>query len=111
MNVGATLVREKKPYQSMIGMEQSYLLRNLSNLDLHTIYRVLMTTEQGLTEQQVQRALQKHGTNVPAHESAPPWYRMFLRYLKKPFVLVLLVIGTVSFLTGDLRATVVVSVM
>jgi Mg2+-importing ATPase len=111
MNKWTRPVREKEQYQSMTGMEDSHLLRNLSNLDLRTVYRVLMTSELGLTEQHVQRALQKHGKNVVAHEPPSPWYRMLLRYLKNPFVLVLLVIGVVSYLTGDLKATVVVSVM
>lgn len=92
-------------------MNDSHFLRNLADLDLRNVYRVLATSEQGLTEQQAELARQKHGKNVVAHEPPPPWYRMFWRYVKNPFVLVLLTIGTVSFLTGDLRATTVVSAM
>jgi Mg2+-importing ATPase len=111
MNMSPTPIHQKKRSQSETSLGEAHLLRNLSNLDLRTVYRVLMTSEQGLTEPHVQRALQKHGKNVVAHEPPPPWYRMLLRYVKNPFVLVLLVIGTVSFLTGDLKATVVVSAM
>ena len=92
-------------------MGEVHLLRNLSNLDLRTVYRVLMTSEQGLTDSHVARRAEKYGKNEVAHEPPPPWYRMLLRYLKNPFVLVLLVIGTVSYLTGDLKATLIVAVM
>ena len=92
-------------------MGEVHLLRNLSNLDLHTVYRVLMTSEQGLTEAHVARLVDKYGKNEVAHEPPPPWYQMLWRYLKNPFVLVLLVIGAVSYLTGDMKATFIVAVM
>jgi Mg2+-importing ATPase len=92
-------------------MGDAHLLKNLSNLDLPTVYRVLMTSEQGVTEQHVQHARRKHGKNVVAHEHPLSWYRMLLRNFKNPFVLVLLVIGAVSYLTGDLRVAIIVSVM
>ena len=45
------------------------------------------------------------------HEKPVSWYMMIFNNLKNPFVLILIVLGTVSYLTGDLRATIVVFVM
>ena len=93
MKVSPRTVHQTQQAQSEAGMGEVHLLRNLSNLDLHTVYRVLMTSEQGLTEAHVARLVDKYGKNEVAHEPPPPWYRMLFRYLKNPFVLVLLVIG------------------
>ena len=111
MNGNTAMVHEKTQPRAETSMGEVHFLRNLSNLDLRTVCRVLMTTEQGLPDSHVALRVEKYGKNEVAHEPPPPWYRMLFKYLKNPFVLVLLVIGAVSYLTGDLRATVVVAVM
>ena len=111
MNVIPPTGREKEQSQPETTTGEAHLLRNLSNLDVSTVYRVLMTSEQGVTEQHVQHARRKHGKNVVAHERPLPWYRMLFKNFKNPFVLVLLAIGAVSVLTGDLGVAIIVSVM
>ena len=104
-------VHEKRRTQSTTSMGESHLLRNLANFDVPTVYRTLLTSERGLTDLQVQHARRQYGTNVVAHELPVPWYRRLLHYCRNPFILVLLVLGTVSGVTGDLKATAIVSVM
>ena len=57
----------------------------------------------GLTESDVQERLQTVGRNVVAHERATPWPLMLLHNARNPFILVLVVLGAVSYATGDLK--------
>jgi Mg2+-importing ATPase len=87
------------------------LLLRVSGSDPSSTLQLLATTEQGLTESEVARRLEQHGKNEVAHERAVPWYWMLLRNFKNPFVMVLMVLAFVSYLTEDMKGTIVVSLM
>ena len=89
----------------------SSLLLALSNADSAMALQAMKTSEQGLTEVRVAHALKKYGKNEVAHEKPLPWYWMLLGNFKNPFVLVLLVIGAVSYLTNEMKSTIVVALM
>jgi len=82
-----------------------------SDADASTALEQLESNGNGLRPEQVAERLGEYGPNQIAHERPPRWYHLLLRNLRNPFVLVLLVLGAVSFGTGDTRGTVVVSVM
>ncbi len=87
------------------------LLLEASEVDSTSALQALETSEHGLTESEVAHRLEHYGKNEVAHERPLPWYRMLLRNFKNPFIVVLVALGSVSFLTGDLKGTVVVSIM
>jgi Mg2+-importing ATPase len=76
-----------------------------------SVFETLGTTPEGLTEPEVAERLKTHGRNTVAHERATAWPVMLLNNFRNPFILVLFVLGSVSYATGDLRGTAVVSVM
>jgi Mg2+-importing ATPase len=78
---------------------------------LVSVFETLGTTSEGLTEAEVADRLRTYGRNTVAHERATVWPLMLLNNFKNPFILVLFVLGSVSYATGDLRGTAVVSVM
>lgn len=86
------------------------LLRS-SEVDGSSALHALETSEHGLTEREVANRLEQYGKNEVTRERPPAWHWMLLRNFKNPFIVVLVVLGSVSFLTGDLKGTVVVSVM
>src|SRR3990167_5520756 len=96
-------------------MKDSYadkeLLLTVSNLPLAEVYIKLKTSADGLTMAKARERLQKYGKNIIAREKPPTWYSLIFANFKNPFVIVLLVLGAVSYLTGDMRATIVVIVM
>jgi Mg2+-importing ATPase len=59
----------------------------------------------------VAERLETYGPNTVAYERLMAWPRMLLNNFRNPFILVLFVLGSVSYATGDLRGTHVVSVM
>lgn len=82
-----------------------------ADMDGGDVLSMLGVTDEGLTEEEAERRRAQFGTNQVAHERPQPWYRMLLANFKNPFILVLIVLGIVSFLTDDMKAVVVVSVM
>ena len=64
----------------------------------------LETTSRGLTGEEAARRLREHGPNVVAQEQSYRELRLLVRALVNPLVILLLVLSSSSFLTGDTAA-------
>ena len=73
--------------------------------------RNFATSNQGLSEAEAARRLKEHGPNVVAQDKRHTRWRLLGRALINPLVILLSILATVSALTGDLRAAVVMAVM
>lgn len=71
----------------------------------------LGTSAQGLGESEVQALREKHGLNEVAHERPIPWWRHLWLSYNNPFNLLLTLLATVSYVTNDMQATVVIATM
>ncbi len=65
----------------------------------------------GLTPAEAERRLLEHGQNVVATSVGSRWWRRLLHVWINPLVILLCVLATISFSTGDPRAGTVVSLM
>ena len=81
----------------------SSALLDASKGPVRSVFEALSTVPEGLTEAEVQERLETHGRNTVAHERAMAWPRMLLNNFRNPFILVLFVLGSVSYATGDLK--------
>jgi len=89
---------------------QTFLLK-ISDLDIDGAYKELNASRDGLTLEEVENRLKLYGKNQILREKPLTWYWMLLSNFKNPFIVVLIILGAVSYLTGDIRATIVVSIM
>lgn len=89
----------------------SEFLLKISNLPIDEVYQELDTDRHGLSEEQVENRLFEYGKNTISREKPPAWYLMILNNIRNPFILVLISLGVVSYLTEDMRATIVVGIM
>jgi Mg2+-importing ATPase len=105
--VGQTASGWSRPHRH----DASSALLDASKGPVGSVFEALDTVPEGLTEPEVQERLETYGRNTVAHERATAWPRMLLNNFRNPFVLVLFVLGSVSYATGDLKGTAVVSVM
>ena len=71
----------------------------------------LGVTRLGLTETAAQERTEQFGDNKVAHEAPPTWYFQLGHAFWNPFIGVLIALGVLSYLTGDLRAVIVIGVM
>src|SRR5512136_1400132 len=65
----------------------------------------------GLSQAEADSRLKQYGPNATAREKPPSPLIRLLRTVKNPLVILLAALGVLSYLTGDLRATVVILVM
>jgi Mg2+-importing ATPase len=98
------LTAEKKPQSSDQLLEKA-------RADSDTVLKELKSQTGGLSTAEAGSRAKQYGLNEIAREkSQSPLLRLLLNF-KNPLVILLLVLGFVSFLTGDLRAMVVIFVM
>ena len=71
----------------------------------------LQTTAKGLTQEQAEQRLEQHGPNIVAQEQRHTWQHLLGHAVVNPLVILLLLLATVSFLTGDVRAAIVMLLM
>jgi Mg2+-importing ATPase len=79
--------------------------------DAAAVCSALQTAPDGLSETEAERRLREHGPNVIVSDRAHPLLTLLFHALLNPLVILLLVLATISFFTGDLRAAVVMVVM
>ena len=93
------------------GEHYSVQLLEKARADTDAVLKELGSQLGGLSEAEADSRLKQVGTNEIAREKRQSALMRLLGNLKNPLVLLLLALGVLSFLTGDLRATVVIFVI
>lgn len=84
------------------------------------VLRSLNSNRKGLTENDVQDRLRRHGKNEVSHEKPPTWYVQLFKSFNNPFVYVLMVLAAVSFIADywiappedrDLKSVIILTFM
>ena len=93
------------------GAHYSVQLLEKARTDPDAVLKKLGSQLSGLSEEEAASRLKRVGTNEIAREKRQSALMRLLVNVKNPLVLLLLALGVLSFLTGDLRAMVVILVM
>ncbi len=72
--------------------------------DLATVMQKLGTSESGLSEEEASERFETYGPNIVTEEARHTKIKLFGRACLNPLVILLMVLATVAFLTGDFRA-------
>ncbi len=86
-------------------------LADLSRMDLAVLLKQLGAQAGGLSEVEAAARLKQVGPNEIAREKPPSPLARLWNNVKNPLVILLLGLGLISYLTGDLRAMIVILVM
>lgn len=86
-------------------------LTESARLDVAGLYVQLETRAEGLTADEAQKRLARYGRNVLATDQQSGIGKIFLHAVVNPLVILLTILVSVSFATGDYRAGVVMSAM
>jgi Mg2+-importing ATPase len=89
----------------------SPLLLEAAGSEPNDVLQKMQTSKTGLSEREVDRRLQEHGPNVVAREQRNPRLRLLAKAMINPLVILLLVLASSSFLTGDVRAGSIILLM
>jgi Mg2+-importing ATPase len=96
------------------------LLKKVSAIEKPEFLILLESRDSGLNEEEVEKKGAKFGPNEVSHEKAPAWYIQLLSAFANPFIVVLLVLATISFIMDvllaapedrDYKTVIVISIM
>ena len=93
------------------GAKVSEQLLEKARANSETVLRELASRLSGLSQAEADSRLTQYGLNEISREKRQSALMRLLSNVKNPLVLLLTALGVLSFLTGDLRATVVIFVM
>ncbi len=99
-------IRREKPQ-----IEVSRILVESAAMDAAGVYARLVTRPEGLTVEEAAARLTKYGPNVLAKDQRSGIGKLLWRAAINPLVILLVVLATISFATGDARAGIVISLM
>jgi Mg2+-importing ATPase len=104
-------VRHPPGLPHAIGAQDVADLLGKARADVDTVLKQLDSRLVGLSEAEANSRLKQVGANEIARQQRQSSLLRLLSNIKNPLVLLLIVLGVISFLTGDHRATVVIFVM
>jgi Mg2+-importing ATPase len=79
-------------------------LRNVSKVEKQFFLDMLSANESGLDEEQVEERQEEFGDNEVVHEQAPAWYSQLFQAFINPFIGILIVIASISFVMDVILA-------
>ena len=80
----------------------------IAQKDIGEVLSQFGTSMQGLSPSQANERLKEHGLNEITREQKLNPILLFLKTFKEPLIILLLVLGIISFITGDVNASVVI---
>ncbi|MFW5647621.1 MAG: magnesium-translocating P-type ATPase [Candidatus Alkaliphilus sp. MAG34] len=92
--------RRAKPDRADI--DNARLTQNLihySKQDVDSIYKEFKTNEDGISNNEAVNRIEKYGLNQVAHERPTPWYIQLINAFINPFVIILLALAVISYIT------------
>jgi len=93
------------------GVQISKKLVDSARTEIPMVLGQLNTTPDGLSQTEIEARLEKYGANEVAREKRRTWLMRLWDNIKNPLVILLIILGAISFLTGDMRATIVILTM
>ena len=97
--------------QAAQGAGVSKQVDELATISVEELFRRLGTSEAGLSEEEAERRLDQYGPNEIAEEKARTWVHRLFTASRNPLVILLTVLATISYATGDFRAGTVMLLM
>lgn len=87
------------------------LLIETAKMPVSDVLTKLGSSLQGVSQEDAEQRLEQHGPNVVAKEKHRTAIGLLARAMVNPLVVLLLILATISLLTGDLKAAIVMSAM
>jgi len=99
------------PHPPATAIRVSPLLIEVAGDESEAALQKLQTSKDGLSEEEAARRLKETGPNVVARDERHPRIRLLRKALLNPLVILLVVLASSSFVTGDFRAGFVILLM
>src|ERR1700736_3889699 len=97
--------------QAAQGTGASKQVDELATISLEALFQRLGTKKAGLSEEEAEKRLDQFGPNEVAAEKEHTWIHRLFTAVRNPLVILLTVLATVSYASGDFRAGTVMLLM
>ncbi|PMB04115.1 magnesium-translocating P-type ATPase [Fischerella thermalis CCMEE 5273] len=101
--------RNQRSHTEQMWLSMRVVEESATSID--QVLRTLNSNKQGLVENDALSRLKKFGKNEVSHEKPPTWYGQLLQSFNNPFVYILIGLAVVSYLTEDVEATIILTIM
>lgn len=92
----------KGPVESNTNSEMNVVaaekLREASRQDINSIYDMLDSSSEGISEEAAQKRISTFGLNEVDYDRAPSWHTQLIKSFANPFILILIAIVVISYL-------------
>ncbi len=108
------LSTSKQPMKDPARIKELSISKQLvesAQADVTNVLQQLGTRKDGLSEAEARERLKQYGPNEVAKEKRKSALIRLVSNFKNPLVILLLVLGFISYLTGDMRATIMIFIM
>jgi Mg2+-importing ATPase len=99
------------PVETNSNGQRADLLRDAATQETAEILQRLNTTPNGLSDEEAAERLEVFGPNEVAQEGKHEWLHRLWTAVRNPLVILLTVLATISYVTGDMRAGTVMLLM
>ena len=86
-------------------------LMDSARADIPAVFTQFNTSVHGLAQAEVERRMEQYGPNEVAREKRQTWLPRLWENIRNPLVILLVILGGISYLTGDVRATIIILAM
>ena len=100
-----------QPGRAAVAASISARLLESAAADGETLYTKHGSSATGLSQEEAEQRLEKHGANAVAQEEGHSWRNLFFMAVLNPLVILLSLLAVLSAATGDLRAAIVMLLM
>jgi Mg2+-importing ATPase len=100
-----------QPGRATVAASISARLLESAAADGETLYTKHGSSATGLSQEEAEQRLEKHGANAVAQEEGHSWRNLFFMAVLNPLVILLSLLAVLSAATGDLRAAIVMLLM
>ncbi|MCU4715807.1 magnesium-translocating P-type ATPase [Bacillus cereus] len=96
--------------QELLGKNHK-MLSEIAKSDVESTLSFFKTTSHGLSQEEATKRLEVYGENKGVYRKRIKWYITFLNTFRSPFIYLLIILGMLSFLTNDIKGTIIVAIM
>lgn len=72
-------------------------IREASHKDVESVYAMMKSSEEGISQATAEERILKFGLNEVAHDKAPSWFKQLVKSFVNPFIAILFVIAAIAF--------------
>ncbi len=101
-NIRVKIMIGKRDRTDKIDIDNTKLTQNLirySKEDTDSIFKIFDTGETGISSNEAINRIEEYGLNQVAHEKPTPWYGQLISAFINPFVMILLALAVISYIT------------